>query len=153
MISGSGTRPGDILTASNGITVEVNNTDAEGRLTLGDALVYAGNQGLTKVRRGRTSEEGPPLVFLTLTVVRKNPLSLMLLQVIDIATLTGACIIALGEEIGGIFTPSDDMAAAISAAAEKAGENFWRMPIVDSYKEGLKSNIADMKNTGPRLDR
>ena len=52
-----------------------------------------------------------------------------------------------------MFTPSDNMATAISAAAEKAGEKFWRMPIVDSYKEGLKSNIADMKNTGPRLDR
>lgn len=118
MISGGGMRPGDILTASNGKTIEVNNTDAEGRLTLADALVYASNLKVDKI--------------------------------VDLATLTGACIIALGNEIGGMFTPSDELAEELTAASKKGGEKFWRMPMEDSYWEMMKSNIADMVNTGGR---
>ncbi|AFY37459.1 leucyl aminopeptidase [[Leptolyngbya] sp. PCC 7376] len=117
MISGSGLRPGDILTASNGKTIEVNNTDAEGRLTLADALVYAEKLEVDAI--------------------------------VDIATLTGACVIALGEEICGLWG-DDELADAISSASEKAGEEFWKMPMPPKYFEGMKSPIADMKNTGPR---
>ncbi|KAJ6807694.1 leucine aminopeptidase 2, chloroplastic-like [Iris pallida] len=118
MISGTGMRPGDIVTASNGKTIEVNNTDAEGRLTLADALVYACNQGVEKV--------------------------------VDLATLTGACVVALGPTIAGIFTPSDDLAKEIAAASEVTGEKFWRMPLEESYWDSMKSGIADMVNTGGR---
>ncbi|XXG51849.1 hypothetical protein AAC387_Pa03g0324 [Persea americana] len=118
MISGTGMRPGDIVTASNGKTIEVNNTDAEGRLTLADALVYACNQGAEKV--------------------------------VDLATLTGACIIALGSNIAGVFTPSDDLSNEIFAASKLSGEKFWRMPLEESYWESMKSGVADMVNTGGR---
>ncbi|ACB00438.1 MULTISPECIES: leucyl aminopeptidase [Cyanophyceae] len=118
MISGRGMRPGDILTASNGKTIEVNNTDAEGRLTLADALVYAEKLGVEAI--------------------------------VDIATLTGACVIALGDDICGLWSDNDDLAQAIATASEKAGEKFWQMPLEEKYFEGLKSPIADMKNTGPR---
>lgn len=118
MISGTGMRPGDIVTASNGKTIEVNNTDAEGRLTLADALVYACKQGVDKV--------------------------------VDLATLTGACVVALGSDIAGMYTPNDEMAEEISKAADIAGEKFWRMPLEESYWESMKSGIADMVNTGGR---
>jgi leucyl aminopeptidase len=118
MISGRALRPGDILTASNGKTIEVNNTDAEGRLTLADALVFAEKLGVDAI--------------------------------IDLATLTGACIIALGDEIAGLFTPDDGLAQEISQAAEFTGEKLWRLPMEEKYFEGLKSLAADMKNTGPR---
>lgn len=118
MISGHGMRPGDILTASNGKTIEVNNTDAEGRLTLADALVYAEK--------------------------------LEVEAIIDLATLTGACVIALGDTICGLWSPDDELTASISGASAKAGEKFWRMPLEEKYFEGMKSPIADMKNTGPR---
>jgi len=118
MISGHAMHPGDILTASNGKTIEVNNTDAEGRLTLADALVYTDKLGLDAI--------------------------------VDLATLTGACIVALGEEIAGLWTTDNNLAAQITAAAEAAGEKFWRMPMEDKYFDGLKSVVADMKNTGPR---
>ncbi|KAK7304811.1 hypothetical protein VNO77_42700 [Canavalia gladiata] len=118
MISGTGMRPGDIVTASNGKTIEVNNTDAEGRLTLADALVYACNQGAEKI--------------------------------VDLATLTGACIIALGPSIAGVFTPSDDLAKEIFYASEVSGEKLWRMPLEESYWESMKSGVADMVNTGGR---
>ncbi|XP_060210114.1 leucine aminopeptidase 2, chloroplastic isoform X2 [Lycium barbarum] len=118
MISGTGMRPGDIITASNGKTIEVNNTDAEGRLTLADALVYACNQGVEKI--------------------------------VDLATLTGACVVALGPSIAGIFTPSDDLAKEVVAASEVSGEKLWRMPMEDSYWESMKSGVADMVNTGGR---
>ncbi|KAI3496078.1 hypothetical protein L1887_38428 [Cichorium endivia] len=118
MISGTGMRPGDILTASNGKTIEVNNTDAEGRLTLADALVYACNQGVDKI--------------------------------VDLATLTGACIVALGPSIAGIFTPSDEMAKEVVAASEVAGEKLWRLPMEESYWDSMKSGVADMVNTGGR---
>ncbi|XP_008803712.2 leucine aminopeptidase 2, chloroplastic-like [Phoenix dactylifera] len=118
MISGTGMRPGDIVTASNGKTIEVNNTDAEGRLTLADALVYACNQGVEKI--------------------------------VDLATLTGACVVALGPSIGGFFTPSNDLAKEIAEASEITGEKFWRMPLEESYWESMTSGVADMVNSGGR---
>lgn len=118
MISGKAMRPGDILTASNGKTIEVNNTDAEGRLTLADALVFA--------------EKLQPDA------------------IVDLATLTGACVIALGDDIGGLWSPDDQLANELLKASENAGEKLWRMPLEERYFEGLKSSIADMKNTGPR---
>ncbi|BAZ29414.1 leucyl aminopeptidase [Cylindrospermum sp. NIES-4074] len=118
MISGRAMHPGDVLTASNGKTIEVNNTDAEGRLTLADALVFADKLGLDAI--------------------------------VDLATLTGACVVALGNDIAGLFTPDDAVASQLEKAAESAGEKIWRLPMEDKYFEGLKSGIADMKNTGPR---
>ncbi|AKG21882.1 leucyl aminopeptidase [Calothrix sp. 336/3] len=118
MISGHAMHPGDILKASNGKTIEVNNTDAEGRLTLADALVYADKLGVDAM--------------------------------VDLATLTGACVIALGDDIAGLFTPHDGLAKELEQAADKGGEKIWRMPMEDKYFDGLKSGIADMKNTGPR---
>jgi leucyl aminopeptidase len=118
MISGRAMHPGDILTASNGKTIEVNNTDAEGRLTLADALVYADKLGVDAI--------------------------------VDLATLTGACVIALGDDIAGLFTPDDNLAKQLEEASTGAGEKLWRMPMEEKYFEGLKSGIADMKNTGPR---
>jgi leucyl aminopeptidase len=118
MISGRAMHPGDVLTASNGKTIEVNNTDAEGRLTLADALVYADKLGVDAI--------------------------------VDLATLTGACVVALGEDIAGLFTQNDDLAKQLEAASEATGEKFWRMPMEEKYFDGLKSGIADMKNTGPR---
>ncbi|MBC6433307.1 leucyl aminopeptidase [Nostoc sp. HG1] len=118
MISGRAMHPGDVLTASNGKTIEVNNTDAEGRLTLADALVYADKLGLDAI--------------------------------VDLATLTGANLIALGEDIAGLYTPDDAVASQLEKAAQTSGEKLWRMPMEEKYFEGLKSGIADMKNTGPR---
>ena len=118
MISGGAIHPGAIVTASNGKTIEINNTDAEGRLTLADALVYA---------------------------CKLEPDA-----VVDLATLTGACVIALGEEIAGLWSPSDALAQGLLDAGAQGGENLWRMPLRASYREGLKSGLADMKNTGPR---
>ncbi len=118
MISGRAIHPGDILTASNGKTIEINNTDAEGRLTLADALVFAEKLGVDAI--------------------------------VDLATLTGACVVALGNDIAGIWSPQDELANALLSASDQAGEKTWRMPLEDKYFEGMKSTIADMKNTGPR---
>lgn len=118
MISGRAIHPGDILKASNDKTIEVNNTDAEGRLTLADALVYAEKLELDAI--------------------------------VDLATLTGACVIALGDDIAALFSPDDALASQLENSASAAGEKIWRMPMEEKYFEGLKSNIADMKNTGPR---
>ena len=118
MISGGAVHPGDILTASNGKTIEINNTDAEGRLTLADALVYA---------------------------CKLEPDA-----VVDLATLTGACVIALGSEIAGLWSSSDGLSQSLQAAAAAGGEALWPMPLRSSYKAGLKSPVADLKNTGPR---
>ncbi|MEL6327569.1 MAG: leucyl aminopeptidase [Cyanobacteria bacterium J06626_23] len=118
MISGHALHPGDILTASNGKTIEVNNTDAEGRLTLADALVFAEKLGVDAI--------------------------------VDLATLTGACMIALGDNIAGLWSPKDELAEELKQAADVAGEKLWRMPLEEKYFEGLKSIVADMKNTGPR---
>ena len=118
MVNGSAVHPGDIVTAANGMTIEINNTDAEGRLTLADALLYA-------------CEQKPDAV-------------------VDLATLTGACVIALGDEMAGLWSNNDDLAEALDAAAQTGGEGLWRMPLRQSYRVGLKSLLADMKNTGPR---
>ncbi len=118
MISGRAIHPGDILTASNGKTIEVNNTDAEGRLTLADALVFAEQLGVDAI--------------------------------VDLATLTGACVIALGDDIAGLWSSSDAIASELLQASSLAGEKLWRMPLEEKYFEGMKSIVADMKNTGPR---
>nr|GMD24315.1 leucine aminopeptidase 1-like [Ipomoea batatas] len=118
MISGAGMRPGDILTASNGKRIEVNNTDAEGRLALADTLIYACKLGVEKI--------------------------------VDLATLTGACITALGPSVAGVFTPSDELAREVLEAAQVGGEKLWRLPMEESYWGAMKSGIADMINTGPR---
>ena len=118
MISGHALHPGDILTASNGKTIEINNTDAEGRLTLADALVFAEK--------------------------------LQVDSIVDLATLTGACVVALGDDIGGLWSTNEELAEQIKQAAKAVGEKFWQMPIEERYMEGIKSSIADMKNTGPR---
>jgi hypothetical protein len=118
MINGKAYKLGDVLTASNGKTVEIDNTDAEGRLTLADALVYA-------------SKLSPTYTF-------------------DFATLTGACIIALGPHIAGVMSHDDELTGKWMAAAERAGEDMWRLPLPEALKEQLKSPIADMRNTGER---
>ena len=118
MISGHAMHPGDFLTASNGKTIEVNNTDAEGRLTLADALVFADKLGLNGM--------------------------------VDLATLTGACVVALGNDIAGLWSSDESLAAQLEAASDASGEKLWQMPLEDKYFEGLKAVHADMKNTGPR---
>jgi leucyl aminopeptidase len=119
MPSGSAIKPGDILRALNGKTIEVNNTDAEGRLTLADALSYA-------VREVKPDE------------------------MVDIATLTGACSIALGSLCAGAMTNDPALQARVERAAEAAGERVWPLPLIEEYKEGLRSEVADLRNTGPR---
>lgn len=118
MISGKAMHPGDILKAANGKTIEVNNTDAEGRLTLADALVFAEKLEVDAI--------------------------------VDLATLTGACVVALGNNIAGLWSTDDTITTQLKTAAESAGEKFWQLPMEEKYFEGLKSKIADMKNTGPR---
>ena len=120
MPSGRATKPGDIVTSMNGLTIEILNTDAEGRLVLCDALTY---------------------------VERFNPA-----VVVDIATLTGACIIALGNHNSGLFTRSDEahekLAAELLAAGKQASDTAWRLPVEEAYNEQLKSNFADLANIG-----
>jgi leucyl aminopeptidase len=113
--SGKALKPGDVITISNKKTVEVTNTDAEGRLVLADALVYA---------------------------QRYHPQA-----VIDLATLTGACTIALGKEAAGLFSNDESLAQRIERAAQQTGERVWRLPLYDEYKELIKSEIADIKNS------
>lgn len=119
MPDGRACRPGDVLTALSGETVEVINTDAEGRLALADALVYAQKQWTPAA-------------------------------IIDIATLTGACAVALGAGLAGLFCDDDGLAQRIAAQGKAGGENFWRLPLWKPYEENLKSEIADIKHTGPR---
>ena len=118
MPGGAATRPGDIVTTLSGQTVEILNTDAEGRLILCDALTYA----------ERFSPEA----------------------VVDIATLTGACVIALGHVATGLFANDDRLADQIRAAGEDAWDRVWRMPLWEDYQEQLRSNFADMANIGGR---
>jgi len=118
LAGGSAQRPGDVLRAYNGKTIEVLNTDAEGRLVLADGLALA-------------VESEPDLV-------------------VDIATLTGACKVALGLSIGGLFASDDDAAELVGSAATAAGEKMWRMPLETEYKPLIESDIADMKNTAGR---
>ncbi len=115
MPSGTSTRPGDIVKSLSGKTVEILNTDAEGRLILIDAMSYA------------EKEYRPDIM-------------------VDIATLTGACVVALGEKIAGIFSNDDRLADAIIAAGKKNHEPCWKMPMHDDYKELLKSELADIRN-------
>lgn len=107
---------GDVLTMRNGKTVEVLNTDAEGRLILADALALA-------------TEQAPG-------------------RIVDLATLTGACMVALGTKVAGLFSNDDDLAADLLASATQAGERAWRMPLDDDYREALNSQVADLKNVG-----
>jgi leucyl aminopeptidase len=118
MPNGRATKPGDIVKSMSGQTIEVLNTDAEGRLILCDAITY--------------SRRFKPEV------------------VIDIATLTGACVVALGNHLSGLFSNDDELAAAIKAAGERSDDRAWHMPIGEEYAEGLKSNFADMANVGGR---
>ncbi|MBA3478858.1 MAG: leucyl aminopeptidase [Lautropia sp.] len=118
MPSGSATRPGDIVTTMSGQTVEILNTDAEGRLVLCDALTY---------------------------VERFKPAA-----VVDIATLTGACVIALGHHHAGLFSPSDALADRLGAAGKDMSDTCWRMPLDEAYQESLRSPFADMGNIGGR---
>ncbi len=119
MPDGNAYRPGDILTTMSGLTVEVLNTDAEGRLVLCDVLTY---------------------------VKRFNPE-----LVIDIATLTGACIVALGHHTSGLLSTDNQIADQLLQAAEKADDRTWRLPLGEEYQEMLKSNFADLANIGGRF--
>ena len=118
MPGGQATKPGDILTSASGTTVEVNNTDAEGRLILGDALWYAQQEGAT--------------------------------HLVDVATLTGACVVALGKVASGLFGQPTSWVAAVQEAASRAGERVWPLPIYDEYAEQLRSEMADIVNSGGR---
>ncbi len=118
MPSGTATKPGDVVTSMSGQTIEVLNTDAEGRLILCDALTYA--------------ERFKPAV------------------VVDIATLTGACVVALGGVHSGLFSADDELANALLQAGQQSLDTAWRMPIDDEYGDGLKSNFADLGNIGGR---
>jgi leucyl aminopeptidase len=118
MPSGSAVKPGDVVTSLSGQTIEILNTDAEGRLLLCDALTYA--------------ERFKPAV------------------VVDIATLTGACVVALGHHRTGLFTADDALAAALQSAGDAALDPCWRMPLDEEYDDALKSHFADMGNVGPR---
>jgi len=118
MPSGRAIKPGDVVTSLSGQTIEILNTDAEGRLILCDALTYA--------------ERFKPAV------------------VVDIATLTGACVIALGHHRSGLFSPDDALATELLAAGEQAQDPAWRLPLDEEYDEALKSHYADMGNVGGR---
>ena len=118
MPGGSASRPSDIVTASNGKTVEILNTDAEGRLVLADAVAYAEKQGATRI--------------------------------VDMATLTGAVIIALGDQNTGIMGNDQAFVDEIIAYGKETGEGFWQLPISKEYSKQIKSDIADIKNIGPR---
>ena len=118
MISGCAYKPGDILTAKNGKTIEVDNTDAEGRITLADALCYADDLDVD--------------------------------EIIDIATLTGACVVALGNNISGIMGRNQYNIDKMITTAVECGEYLWQLPMYDFMQELLKSDVADMKNTGSR---
>jgi leucyl aminopeptidase len=118
MPDGASYKPGDILTSMSGQTIEVLNTDAEGRLILCDALTYA---------------------------ERFKPRA-----VVDIATLTGACVIALGNVRSGLFATDEALAGSLQAAGDAALDPCWRMPLDDEYAEGLKSNFADVANVAGR---
>lgn len=116
MPSGTAYRPGDVFAAANGRTVEVLNTDAEGRLTLADAIHYVVGQEVD--------------------------------EIIELSTLTGACVVGLGNYTAGLMSQDDDLAARVLAAAGDAGEDFWRLPLVPRIADDLKSEIADCKNIG-----
>ena len=119
MPDGNAQRPGDVVTSMSGQTIEVINTDAEGRLVLADCITY--------VQRNYN----PKLI-------------------VDLATLTGAILIALGHEFGGLFTTDDNLANQLLGAGQASGDKLWRQPMADSFDKLIESPIADMKNVGPR---
>ena len=116
--SGNAVKPGDVIRGLSGKSIEVINTDAEGRLILSDALTYA---------------------------QRLSPRA-----IVDMATLTGACVIALGHHALALLTPSDELAEQLRTAGETADERVWRLPLWSEYRKQLDSDIADIKNTGGR---
>src|SRR5690606_33077720 len=116
---GKAQRPGDVVTTLSGQTVEVINTDAEGRLVLCDALTWAQRKFAPRA-------------------------------VVDLATLTGAIIISLGDEHGGMFANNDDLASQLDAAGKVTGDKLWRFPLSPAYDKLIDSSIADMKNVGAR---
>jgi leucyl aminopeptidase len=118
MPGGKATKPGDIVKAMNGKTIEVINTDAEGRLILADALCYANKLGATRI--------------------------------VDAATLTGACVIALGHAASAAVTNDEEFGSKFLTAAKPTGERYWQLPYYDDYTQAMKSDIADLKNTGGR---
>src|SRR6185436_13578115 len=118
MPGGRAIKPGDVLKSASGKTVEVVNTDAEGRLILGDGLWYAQKLGAT--------------------------------HLVDIATLTGACVVALGRAASGLFAQPPRFADVVRRTADRAGDRSWPLPLFDEYREQLKSEIADMVNVGGR---
>lgn len=118
MISGRSMRPGDVLTAMTGKTIEVNNTDAEGRLVLADAVAFANRQGAR--------------------------------ELIDLATLTGACVVALGTVCTGVMGNEQPVVDRLLAAASAAGERMWQLPLYEEYREALRSEVADIRNSGGR---
>jgi len=119
MPGGNAQRPGDVVTTMSGQTVEVINTDAEGRLVLADAITYV-------QRKYRPA------------------------TVIDLATLTGAILVSLGHEFAGLFTPDDELAGKLLDAAKESGDKLWRMPLAEPFDRLIDSQIADVKNVGPR---
>ncbi len=114
MPSGRAMRPGDIVRASNGVSIEINNTDAEGRLVLADCLVHAGKLGAQRL--------------------------------VDVATLTGACVVALGSTYAGLMADDDDWAGAVAAAAQRSGELAWRLPLHEEYADAIKGSYGDINN-------
>lgn len=118
MVDGMSTKPGDVITTMSGRTVEVVNTDAEGRLILADAICMAEKDGCD--------------------------------EVIDVATLTGAAVVALGVDCAALFSPDDRIAALLLEASSASREYLWRMPLIQEYREQLKSRVADLKNIGDR---
>jgi leucyl aminopeptidase len=120
MPSGTAVKPGDVITQYNGKTVEVNNTDAEGRLILADALAYAIELGAERI--------------------------------VDIATLTGAVLIALGSTYAAVVSNDDELATALSAAGEETGELVWRLPLHAEYKEMMKGTVADLSNLAKKRE-
>jgi leucyl aminopeptidase len=118
MPSGAAIKPADIVTSMSGQTVEILNTDAEGRLVLCDAITYS--------RRYKPQ------------------------AVIDVATLTGACIVALGSHVSGLMSNDDSLAEELSAAGVRADDRAWRLPVGEEYADQLKSNFADLANVGGR---
>jgi leucyl aminopeptidase len=118
MPGGSAQRPGDVVKSMSGKTIEVINTDAEGRLVLADALFYARQMGVSRL--------------------------------VDIATLTGAMVVALGNACSGVMGNDQELVDRVIESGASSGERIWQLPLYDDYKEQIKSNVADVKNTGGR---
>jgi leucyl aminopeptidase len=118
MSGGSATRPGDVVRGMTGKSIEIDNTDAEGRLVLADAIGYARQHGQRRI--------------------------------VDVATLTGAAVVALGNTAAAVMGNDQDLVDRVIKAGESAGEKFWQLPLFEEYREQINSDIADMKNTGGR---